>query len=464
MKTKENEIGITLIALVVTVVILIILAGVSVSMLGGENGILNRTQEAKKSSKEASEKEMIELAVLEVITEENGSIKKGILERKLKSILNQEILLEGDGPWQFSANDGAYIVSTTGNVVKGWIYIYDENGVPKQVTNGSMILNIGDYVNYNPITNTSYVSEIGINQKTTEQYTTTGPDWSGSEKNWECYKASDYQNLLENCNDLAVKNKGNGYEEKEFYAKDIPNDINWRVLGVDEEKGELLIFATKNVANVTFSGITGYLYGVDELNNICDVYGHGKGATGGKSLTFEMVNKLIGKNVSEPKNYNLSWESNYINVWMQGNKHALYFSHIITGTNTGIFNYYDRSTKKWTTNTQDLTQIQDDSNFTTMTIDFKGYGYGEMSDAQMSTNGYDVIFKANGADIKKDDQYWLGSSFTNIDYDGKYWGYVTNGLYYIQYSNCVSGYGLYSSFGYLNEPNFRNKTSGFFAK
>ena len=47
MKNKRNEMGITLIALVVTVIVLIILAGISITMLTGQNGILNRAKEAK---------------------------------------------------------------------------------------------------------------------------------------------------------------------------------------------------------------------------------------------------------------------------------------------------------------------------------------------------------------------------------------------------------------------------------
>lgn len=39
--------GITLIALVVTIIVLLILAGISVNMLTGQNGILNRALEAK---------------------------------------------------------------------------------------------------------------------------------------------------------------------------------------------------------------------------------------------------------------------------------------------------------------------------------------------------------------------------------------------------------------------------------
>ena len=45
-KFKKNQ-GITLIALVVTIIVLLILAGISIAMLTGQNGILNRATEAK---------------------------------------------------------------------------------------------------------------------------------------------------------------------------------------------------------------------------------------------------------------------------------------------------------------------------------------------------------------------------------------------------------------------------------
>ena len=46
-KFKMSMKGITLIALVVTIVVLLILAGVSISMLTGENGIIIQAQNAK---------------------------------------------------------------------------------------------------------------------------------------------------------------------------------------------------------------------------------------------------------------------------------------------------------------------------------------------------------------------------------------------------------------------------------
>ena len=65
MKTKERETknkGITLIALVVTIVVLLILAGVSISMLSGEDGIINQAQNAKNKTNEAAKNEQLDLA------------------------------------------------------------------------------------------------------------------------------------------------------------------------------------------------------------------------------------------------------------------------------------------------------------------------------------------------------------------------------------------------------------------
>ena len=60
---KSKERAITLIALVVTIVVLLILAGVSIAMLSGENGIIKQAQEAKLETAIATEKEQLNLAV-----------------------------------------------------------------------------------------------------------------------------------------------------------------------------------------------------------------------------------------------------------------------------------------------------------------------------------------------------------------------------------------------------------------
>ena len=62
MKTKENK-GVTLIALAVTIIVMLILAGVTIATLNGENGIITQAKNVKKMSEASSEKEAIELAL-----------------------------------------------------------------------------------------------------------------------------------------------------------------------------------------------------------------------------------------------------------------------------------------------------------------------------------------------------------------------------------------------------------------
>lgn len=59
----KGQKGITLVALVITIIVLLILAGVSISLVVGENGVLNRAQDAVKEQKVAEVKEAIALSI-----------------------------------------------------------------------------------------------------------------------------------------------------------------------------------------------------------------------------------------------------------------------------------------------------------------------------------------------------------------------------------------------------------------
>lgn len=65
----KNNKGITLIALVVTIIVLLILAGVSIAMLTGQNGILNKATEAKEQSAAGALDEAAKIAVGNIMTE-----------------------------------------------------------------------------------------------------------------------------------------------------------------------------------------------------------------------------------------------------------------------------------------------------------------------------------------------------------------------------------------------------------
>ena len=115
MKKIVNNRGITLIALIVTIIVLLILAGISVSMLTGQNGILNRATEAKEKTEEAQKEEQIKLAVMSSIGTDgliNLNQLKAEIERQGGSIAGTTF------PVAVTTGNTSYQVDQYGNVTK----------------------------------------------------------------------------------------------------------------------------------------------------------------------------------------------------------------------------------------------------------------------------------------------------------------------------------------------------------
>ena len=81
---KINK-GITLIALVITIIVLLILAGVTIATLTGDNGILTKAQSAKTQNDKATAKEKVDLAIAASL-DETGKINLGQLKTNLNNI------------------------------------------------------------------------------------------------------------------------------------------------------------------------------------------------------------------------------------------------------------------------------------------------------------------------------------------------------------------------------------------
>lgn len=109
---KRNK-GISLIALVVTIIVLLIIVGITIVTLTGENGILSKAKTAKKTSAEEQAKEKLMLVCNEVIMEKqtDANYKEAYLDQKL-------------------AEEG--MIRLPGNIVSvdGWNFIIDPS-VPK---------------------------------------------------------------------------------------------------------------------------------------------------------------------------------------------------------------------------------------------------------------------------------------------------------------------------------------------
>ena len=66
MKRKKQS-GITLVALVVTIVVLLILAGVSINLVLGENGLITQAKEAREQTKSAEVNEKVKWIVRQIL-------------------------------------------------------------------------------------------------------------------------------------------------------------------------------------------------------------------------------------------------------------------------------------------------------------------------------------------------------------------------------------------------------------
>ena len=83
-KNVKKQNGITLIALVITIIVLLILAAVSIAMLTGENGILTKASTAGEKNKEAEAKEKVELILQEYAIQkytENANFEEFLKEK-----------------------------------------------------------------------------------------------------------------------------------------------------------------------------------------------------------------------------------------------------------------------------------------------------------------------------------------------------------------------------------------------
>ena len=123
-KQKNKQKGITLIALIVTIIVLIILAGVSINMLVGENGIINMAQRAKNETEQTAKDEQQALASA---FERNYVTYNGQLHvegTKLMNEYNEEIVMQGvslgDQRSYTSYNDKSfeYLKSIRANIVR----------------------------------------------------------------------------------------------------------------------------------------------------------------------------------------------------------------------------------------------------------------------------------------------------------------------------------------------------------
>ena len=265
---KEQKRGITLIALVITIIVLLILAGISISMLSGDNSILKKASEAKEKSGTTGTKEQIQIATMATLLNGNGKIKDTTLREEIKKsisgISDNDITGNERNGWQVKKDNKAYYIEPNGKAGEAfWETVKDENGNITEIrkVDGTVTgLKIGDTIGYNPIdgaTTTEILSSKSVNGL-----------------NDQTIKLSDYTGT-------------------------------WRLLGV--ERGRLLIVSSSVIGNdpintmniratkvFHFAAKKGYQNYEEELNRICSLFGKGRYAESSRSINTEDINKITG--------------------------------------------------------------------------------------------------------------------------------------------------------------------------
>ena len=283
-KTLKTQKGITLIALVITIIVLLILAGVSIAMLTGENGILTQANKAALETRGASVEEAKDIWEANKAMDKNTSNPTAQTLAELVADLEEQGLLINDEPEQ---------VLTTGQVTIGSRTIVFGSSAPTLVemfeqaqkdncTNedGTCTredhLHIGDYVDYTPVNNSINVANL-------------------------TYESSGEQTGMSD-----VLGAPNEAKNQVFNAT---NSTTWRVLGVEGTGGNkhlLLISGSPIKKETTINNPYYYLYSAKgyknmetELDNICAIYGHGDGATRARSVRIEDINAICGVTVDD---------------------------------------------------------------------------------------------------------------------------------------------------------------------
>ncbi len=148
---KKKQRGITLIALIVTIIVLLILAGVTLKIVAGEQGILKRTEKAVIQNSKGSAIEDLELAVADLKIKywdegANGSPQDYVINglnkyQEIGGNLSGQITVESNGELTYISND----TTITGKIDENGNLQIDQAGLI--LTSKSVTLEIEDETN-----------------------------------------------------------------------------------------------------------------------------------------------------------------------------------------------------------------------------------------------------------------------------------------------------------------------------
>ncbi len=405
MKKKKQN-GITLIALVITIIVLLILAGISIATLTGENGILSKANDAKVETRGAAVEEAKDLWEVEnLAASKTGGDSKELsvlldeLEEQKLLIGNERQTIEETGKVTIGSRTIEFKENTEGTLVAMFKKAQADNCEGGDAcTNKERHLHIGDYVEYNPIATGDNIDT--LNQDGTTKYK--------------------YESL-------SSKNGYTGLEKQVYTVNNDTEKVNWIVLGLSEDEENLLITTGSPVRKegtnnpttddpyLYLYGSTGYINAESELNNISAIYGKGDYAESARSITVEDINKLTKYN-PETEKYGEGQLYEYgNNITVKGNGDGTYsWSGASNGYEDGNFSSNHTSNGFSYIENNELKNIAPTDTTTQANLESTYYYYyaNDMLDAgSLSQRIYNKFFNTG------DNHYWLASRSVYVNSD-----------------------------------------------
>ena len=180
IKILNSSNGITLIALVITIIVLLILAGVTIATITGENGLLEKASTAGNETKKQQALEELKLKITEVQAYNKGDATLQDLENELKNDKSNEYIIEYiDGEMyvtykkyqlKIDTNLNITVVGQDDNnfdtVIKARYLLVDVNGYFS--SDGAVINELSVYDDYNSKVNYNVLTELNYDSVTKE--------------------------------------------------------------------------------------------------------------------------------------------------------------------------------------------------------------------------------------------------------------------------------------------------------
>ena len=298
MKTKEMK-GITLVALVITIVVLLILAGVSINTVLGDDGIIKKAKEAAEATKRASAEEEMNRLVLEYQLAKNDETLESFLQEKVTEGRIDGVTDNGDGTITITkkveGKDYTITVkkpaASTPSVKVGAIRVVsDSTGAGSSLGEASTRKGTTLYIMIESTisggtTTVSPEVPYAVTENGTYKFTVTGTVNGTTYTKEVSVTVNQFKNsILENINikigdsvnytydsagSYSLSSTYSGYSSNQTIAQ--TTGLTWKVLNVDKENDTVDIISTNPTSStVRFYGALGYHNGPYIMNKICE--------------------------------------------------------------------------------------------------------------------------------------------------------------------------------------------------